>query len=172
MSVRMRRNVSLGDWEFGEWTKVWSDHTSFLWPEMSLQSSVSHNTNAKHASCYLWTLDVFEAPHEVYLSTGVFSCACSSSRHSRCKRYGFSFGIGMRSFSLTCFDSHHHHLIIQGIAICIIWWATSCWAYLSSLQIASNKLFTAEYNASAPCFSITVSSFGSSGTHANCHIMW
>jgi len=63
-----------------------------------------------------------------------------------------------------------HFLIIQPFAVCTIQWALSSWASSSSVQIISIKLFTADYNVSAPCFSITISFAGCSGTPENSHI--
>jgi len=60
-----------------------------------------------------------------------------------------------------------HHLIDQGFTICINWCAASYWASSSLVPIACITLFTVEYNASAPCFCITVSSSGSSGAPEN-----
>ena len=140
-------------------------------PETSLQSLVSPNTNENHARRHLWTLHAPEAPREVYFSTRVFSCACSSSVHLRSIRCALSFGIRMSGFPLASFDSDDC-LIIHGSAIWIIQCAASCWASLSLVQIACIKLFTAEYNASAPCFSYTVSSSEASGAPGNSHIVW
>jgi len=129
---------------------------------MSFQSSVSPNTNEKHASCHLCTLHAPDAPCELYLSTTVFSSACSSSVHSKSKRCGFSFGIRTSGFPFVSIDSDHL-LIVQGFKFWIIWCAAACWASSSSVWMACIKLFTVEYSASAQCFSITVSSTGSSG---------
>jgi len=116
---------------------------------MSLRSMVSPSTNMQHTTHQLLTLNAPEAPREVYLSTRVFSFACSSSVHSRSMRCAFSLVIGISGFPLASFDSNHL-LIIPVFAICIIWCATSCWASSISVRIACIKLFTVEYNTSAP----------------------
>jgi len=165
------RNVSFSHWKMGESTQVLSGHTSYHCQKMSLQFAWSPSTNEKHSSHHLWTLLAPEAPHEVYLSTRVYSSAFSSSVYSRSMRCEFSFGIWTSGFPLASFDSDHL-LIIQGFPICIIWCAPSCWASLFLIRIPCIKLFTAKYNASALCFSITVSSSGSSGVSENSHIVW
>jgi len=140
-------------------------------PEMSLQSLVSPNTNKEYACRRLWTLHAPETPHEVYLSTEVFSCASSSSVHLISMRCVFWLGIRTSGYPLASFDSDP--LLIQpGLSICIIRCPASCWASSSSVQIACIKLFTAEYNTSAPCFFIKVSSSGISGAPENSHIVW
>jgi len=129
------------------------------------------NSNENQASHHLWTLHTPEAPCEVNLSTRVFSLACSSSVHSRSTRCAFSFGIRTSGFPFASFDSDHL-LIVQGFAIWIIWCAASGWAFWSSVRLACIKLFTAESSASVPCFSMKVSSSGSSGAPENSHIVW
>jgi len=165
------RNVSLSRGKIAELTQVWSGHSLYHRPHKSLQSSVCPNIHAKHASGHPWTLLALEAPREVYLSTGVFRSACSSSVHLRSMRCAFSFGIRTSEFPLASFDSNHCS-IVKGFAICFIQHIASGWASSSSVRIAFINLFTVEYNASAPCFSITVSSSGSSGAPENGHILW
>ena len=132
---------------------------------------MSPNTNERHASHYQWTLHAPEVPSEVYLSTRVFSCGCTFLDHSRSMTCPFSVGISISRFPLASCDSNHC-LIVHGFAIGIIQCATSCLASSSLVPIACIKLFTTEYNASAPCFSITVSSSGSLGAPGNSHIVW
>jgi len=69
--------------------------------------------------------------------------------------------------SQPLFSIFSHLVIFKDFAIWIIRCAASCWASSSSVRIAWIKLFTAEYSASAPCFSITVSSTGYSGAPEN-----
>jgi len=91
--------------------------------------------------------------------------------HSRSTCGEFSFGIRTNGFPLASFDSDYL-LIVQGFAIWIIQCTASCWASSSSVRMACIKLFTAECNAFAPCSSITVSSFESSGAPEISHIVW
>jgi len=156
------RYVSLSHRKIEESTQLSSNHSSYHCRETSFRSSVSPDTNENHASRHLCTIHGPEAPHEVYPSTSVFSLACASSVHSRLTRRASSFGIQTWGFQFTIFDSDHL-LIVQAVAIWIIQCAASCWASWSSVQMACIKLFTTEYSHSAPCFSITVSSSGSSG---------
>jgi len=165
------RNVPLSHRKIRESTLVSSGQSSYHCPEMSFQSFVSPNTNQKHSSRLLWTLHAPEVAYEVYLSTMVFNLACSCSIHSKSTRCAFFFGIQTSGFPFASFDSDHPH-IVQGFAIWIIRCAASCWVPWSSVWIAGIKHFTAEYSASAPCFSIKVSSSGSSGTPENSHIVW
>jgi len=146
------RNVCVSHRKVGESTQVSSGYSFYHWPETSLQSSASPNTNVKHAICHLWNLYDPEAPWEVYLSTSIFSLACSSSVHLRSLRCALCFGIGTSGVPSASFDSNHL-LIIQGFAICIIWYTAFCWPCWSSVQIACIKIFTVEYNVSALCFS-------------------
>jgi len=83
MWTKIARNSTLCDQKFRESTQLLSGHWSYHCPEMVFRSSVSPNTNEKHTSHHLCTLHAAEAPCEVYLSTRVFSWACSSSVHSR-----------------------------------------------------------------------------------------
>jgi len=165
------KNVSLSHRKIGDSTQVMSSHSWCHCPETLLWCSVSPNTNEKYACCHLSTLPAPEAPHKVYLSTRVFPCACSSSVHSKSIRCAFSFGIRTSGFPLAGFDYDHRHMV-HGFAVWIIRCTTSCWASSSLVWIACIQLFTAKYNASAPCFSITVSFSGSSGTGENSHIVW
>ena len=165
------RDVSLSHPNIGKSTQVSRWHSLYHCPEISLRSPVSPNTNEKHPSRHLWTLHAPEASCEVNLSTRVFGFACSSSVHSSSMRCEFSFVIRTSGFPLASFDSDHL-LIIQGFAIIIIRCAPSCPASLLSVQRANIKLFTVDYNASAPCISITVLSSGSSGTPGNSHSVW
>jgi len=163
-------NVSLSHPKIEQSTHVLSGHSSYDCPETSLRSSVSPNTNEKHANCNLWTLHAPGAPRKVYLSTRVFSCAWLSSFHSRSMRCAYSFGIQKSGFSLDSSESDHV-VIVQGFAIYVIRCAASCWTSSSSVLIGCIKLFTVEYNASAPGFAITVSSSGSSGAPEHSHII-
>jgi len=165
------RNASLTYRKISESTEVSSGYSCYHWAVMLLRSTISPNTNEKHASRHRWTIHAPEAPHEVCLSTKAFTSSGMFSVHSRSMRYAFSFGIHSSDFLLVGFDSNHL-LIVQSFALYIIQCAASSWAALHSVQIACIKLFTAEYNASAPCFSITVSSSGSSGSPDISHIMW
>jgi len=146
----------------GDFTEVLSGHSLCNCPESSVRSSVSPNTNMKHASHHSWTLRAPEAPHEVYFTTRVFKCAGSSSVHCKSRRCAISFGIRTSGFPLDCFD-YEHPLIVHGFVNWIIRYAASCWASSSLVWIACINLFTAESNASAPCFSITLLSSESSG---------
>jgi len=137
---------------------------------MSFCSLVSPNTNEKHTRRYLWTLHTPELPREVYLSTRIFSLACSSSFNLRSTRCAFPFAIQTSGFPLLSFNSDHL-LIIQGLAIWIIRCAASCWASSSLVRMACIKLLTAEYSALAPCISITVSSSWSSRAPETSHIV-
>jgi len=154
-----------------------SIHQRIQWPVilllsgMLLRSSMSPNTSNNYGSCHLWTLHAPKAPHEVYLSTKALRLACPSSIYRRWMRCTLSFGIWTSGFPLASFDSDHH-LFIQGLAICIVQCATSYWASSSSVQTVYIIHFTAEYNASAPCFSITVSSTEPAGATENCDIVW
>jgi len=165
------KNISHSHRKIGDSNQVSSGHSSCHYPETSLRSSVSPNTNAKHACRHLWNLHAPEAPRELYLSTRVSRCAFFISVHSRSIRCVFSCGIQMSGFPLASFNSDHR-LIVHGFAIWIIRCAASCWAYSFLVRTACIKLFTAEYNASAPCVSITVLSSGSSGAPENSHIIW
>ena len=111
------RNVSLSHWKIAESTQVLSGHLLYhlLYhcPDTLFRSSLSPNTNENHSSRHLCTLHASEAPCEVYLSTMVFSLACSSSVHSRSTRCAFSFSIRTSGFPFASFDSDHH-LIFQG----------------------------------------------------------
>ena len=169
--ITIDRNVSPSHQKIIESTQVSTGDSLNNGPETSFQFSVSPNTNEKHASFQLCTLHAPEAPCEVYLSTRVLSWACSSSVHSRSTRCAFSFGIWTSGFAFASFDSYHL-LIVQGFAICIIQCPASCWASWLSVRMACIKLFPAQYSASAPCFSITVSFSGSSGAPDNNHIVW
>jgi len=164
------RNSSLGHRKMRESTQVSRGHSSCNCPQTSLWSSVSPNTNEKHASHHLWTLHAPEEPRAMSLSTRALSFACSSSVHSRSIRCAFSIGIRMSGFPLASFGSDHI-LIIRGFGIYIIRRAASCWATLSSVRIPCIELFTAEYNPSAQSFSFNVSSAGSSGAPENSHIV-
>jgi len=165
------RNVSLSNRKMGECGQVLSCHSWHYYPETSLQSSVSPNTNQRHGCNPRSTLHSPKAPRKMYLSTSVFSFAGLSSVHSRSVRSEFTLTIGLSHFGLASFD-FDHLLSVQGFEICIIWSAASCWDSLSSVWIACIKLFTVEYNTSAPCFSITVSFSGFSGAPENRHIIW
>jgi len=165
------RNVTLSHWKIRESTQVSSGRLSYHCPETSFRSSVSPNTNEQHTSRHVCTLHAPAAPREVYLSTRVLSFACLFSVNSSSTRCAFCFSIASSGFPFASFHSDHL-LIIQGFAICIIRCAASCWASLSSVRMACIKLFTAEYSASAPCASITVSSSGSAGATENSHIIW
>jgi len=164
------RNVSGSHRKIGETTQVSSGHSSFHCLETSLGFLVSPSTNMKHASHHLSTLHDVEAPHDVYLCTRAFSVACSSAVNSRSKSCACSFGIRMSCFPIGSFDSAHLH-IVNGFAICVILYTACCSACSLSVQIACNKLFTAEYIASVACFSITVSSSWLSGAPENSHIV-
>jgi hypothetical protein len=81
-----------------------------------------------------------------------------------------AYGIPTGGFLLASFDSDHLP-IGEGFAIWITQCATVCWASASSVWGACIKLFTAEYNASEPGFSNTVSCPASSGRPENSHIV-
>jgi len=49
---------------------------------------------------------------------------------------------------------------------------SSCWVCRSSVLRACIELFTADYNSSAPCFSITAWFSGCSGAPKNSHMVW
>jgi len=165
------RNVSLSYQKIRESTQVLIGQSLYHCPETSLWSSVSPITNERHASRHLCTLQAPEAPSEVYLCRRVFSLACSASVHSRSTRCAYHLSSRTSGFPFVSFDSAHL-LIVQGFGSRIIWCAASCWASWSSVRMACIKLFTAEYSDLAPCFSITVSSSGSSGAPENSHIVW
>jgi len=165
------RNVSLSHRKIGESTRELSGHSSNHCPEMSFQSLVSPNPNENQASSHPYTFHAPEAPCEVYLSTMVFSLACTSSVHSRSTRCAFCFSIRICGFPFPRLDSDYL-LFVQGFAIWIIQCAESCWALWPSVLMACIKLFTAEYSASAPCFSISVSFSASSGASENSHTVW
>jgi len=165
------RNCSLSVRKIGQSTRVSRGHSSYNFLETSLWSSVTPNCNEKHASHHQLTIHAPEAPHEVYLFTRAFTVACSSSVHSGSIRCAFSLNIQTSEFQLASFDSVHL-LIVQGLAIWIVRCAAACWATSSSVRIGCIKLFTVQYNASAPCLSINVSSSGSSGVPGNSHIVW
>jgi len=148
------RNVPLSHRTIGESTQVSSGHSLYNCPGMSFQCSASPNTNEKHASRHLGTLHAPEAPCEMYLPTRVFSSVCQSTS-------GVPF---------TTFDSDHL-FVVQGFAIWIIRCAASSRASWSPVRMACIKLFTAEYSASAPCISITVSFSGFSGSPYNSSIV-
>ena len=109
-------NISLSNQKIRDSTQVPSGHSLYHCPEASLQSSVSSNSNEKHAHRHLSTLLAPEAPRKVYLSTRVFRCACSYSVHSRSMRCAFSDGIRISRFPLVSFYSDHR-LILHCFAI-------------------------------------------------------
>jgi len=108
----IHRNVSRRRWEIGESRQVLSAHSSDHYQETSFQSSVSPNTNKKHATHHQWTLHAPEAPHHAYLSTRVFSFAWESSLHSRLMTYAIFFSIQKSCIPLASTDSDHF-LIVQ-----------------------------------------------------------
>jgi len=165
------RNVSLTNRKIGESTQVWSGHSLYHCPETSFRSSVSPNTNEKHASFHPCTLYTPEATREVNLSTRVFSLASSSSFPSRSTRCAFSFGMQTIGFPFATFHSDNL-LTVQGFAIWIIWCGACCWASWFSGRMACIRLFTAVDSTLAPCFSITLSFSGSPGAPENSHIVW
>jgi len=165
------QNGSLSNQKIAGSTPVSRRHSSCHYPEIFLWSSVSPISNENHANRHLWTILASEAPREVYLSTRDFYCCCSSSVHSRSMRCSFSITIRTSDVPWATVNSDHY-LIIDGCEIRIIRYVASSWASSSLVRIACITLCTAEYNASAPCFSITVSSSGSSGTSENSHIVW
>jgi len=165
------RDMSLSHWNIGKSTQVSSGNASYHCPDTSFRSSVSPNTKEEHASHDICTLHTPEGPCEVFLCTRVFSSACSSLVHSTSNRCAFSFGIQTGGFPFASFDSDHLP-ILQGFAIWIIHCAASHSESCSPVLIAYIRLFIAEYCASAPCSSITVSSSGTSGAPGNSHIVW
>jgi len=153
----------------------WRMHPSVEWPFIVPMTrivvamlSVPH-TNGKQVSGNHWTLHAPEAPHEVYLTTRVFSFACSFPIPSRWRRCELLFGIRTCGIPLPSFHSVHL-LFMKALAIGIILCSTSSWASSSSVPIACIQLFTAESNSWAPCLYITVSSSGLSGTPESSHI--
>jgi len=125
----------------------------------------------KHASSHRDILHAPGAPRELYHSTGAICCTCLASVHSESMRRPFPIHIRSGGFPLLCFNSDHH-LLIHGYTMWIMRCAASCLDSLSSVQIVCIKLFPAEYNASARCFLVTVSSSGSSGALKQSHIVW
>ena len=107
----------------------------------------------------------------MYHSTGVFSLVFTFSVHWRSAYCAFYFVIWTNGFPFPSFESDHP-LIVQGFSILIILCMASCWAAFSSVRIACINLFTAEWKASAPHFSLIVSSSGSSGAPDNGRIIW
>jgi len=67
----------------------------------------------------------------------------------------FSFGIGTSGFSFASFNSDPR-LTVQGFVIRIIRCAISCWASWSLVWMACIKLFTVQFRALAPFFSISL----------------
>lgn len=124
----------------------------------------------KHASSHRDILHAPGAPRELYHSTGAICCTCLASVHSESMRRPFPIHIRSGGFPLLCFNSDHH-LLIHGYTMWIMRCAASCLDSLSSVQIVCIKLFPAEYNASARCFLVTVSSSGSSGALKQSHIV-
>jgi len=113
------RNASLSHREIGESTQVLSGHSSYHCAETSLQSSMSPNTDKKHAGHHLWTLHAPELPCEVYFSTRVIRFACSSSVHSRSMRCALSLESRQVVF--------HWHVSIPTTS-----WSSKAWQSLSS----------------------------------------
>jgi len=143
----------------------------FQGPAQSLGSCVSPKSNKHYASCHLRTFFAPEAPSELYLSTTVFSLACSGSVHSRSMRCAFCFGIWTNEIPYISFASNHL-LIIQSFLLYIIWCNASSWASSSSVQIAYIHLYSTECSVSATWFSSTVLCYGSSGRSEKSHIVW
>jgi hypothetical protein len=106
------RHVPLSHRQIVQSTQILSGHLLHHCHETSFQSSVSPNTNEKHASHYLCTLYAPDAPSKVYLSTRVINVACSSSVDWRSTSCGFLFGIRTSDFSLTSFDSDHLVIVL------------------------------------------------------------
>jgi len=164
------RNVTDRQGIIGESTQVSSGHLLYRRPEWSLRSLVPPNSNPQHASHHLCTLHALEEPCEANLSTTVCRLACASLVHLRSTWCAFVFGIRISAFPLVSFY-WDHLLNIQGFALQIMQCAESCWASLSSVQMASIKLMMAEYSAFVLCFYITVITFGSSHPPQNSPII-
>jgi len=164
------RYISLSHQNIGESTQVSSCYSLHHYSEMSLQSSVFPNTKEIHASYHLWTLHDAKAPCQVYLTARDIIFGLASSRHMGSIKWTFPFGIGMSGLALAGFDCNCL-FNIRAFGGCIIQCATTCSASLSAVWIACITLFSVEYNVSAPCFSITELSSGSSGTPESSHVV-
>lgn len=140
-------------------------------PETYFGFSLSANTIANDASRYLCNIHAPEAPCEVYLSTTAFSLACASSVHLGSTWCALSCCIGTSGFPFASCKSDNLPTI-QGFPIGIILSAASRGASLTSVQMAWVYLFTVESSDSVLCFSMMVSSSGSSDASENCHIVW
>jgi len=117
----IRRSMSLSHRKIGEPNQVSCGHSSYHCPKTSFRSSVSPNTNEKHASLHLCTLHTPGVPSEVHLSTRVFSLAWPSSVHSRSTRCAFSFGIRTCGIPFASVNADHL-LMVHHFAI----WITRC----------------------------------------------
>lgn len=129
------------------------------------------NTNQTLVSCHPQIFPAPEALCQKNLSTQVFCFPSSCPIHRKSTSCAFLFSIQISCFPLRSVNSDHH-LIIEVIAIYIILCATSCRTLVSSAWVTYIALFVVEFNPSAPCLSISVSSSGSSGPAENKQIVW
>jgi len=83
----------------------------------------------------------------------------------------FHLGSQVSGFQMAIFLSVQL-FVVQGFAICIIWWATCCRASWASIWIVFFKLFIVKYCVNAQHMAITVSSSGTIEIPRNCHIVW
>ena len=156
-STSIGRNVSLSHQIIGETTKVSNGHSLYHCQESSMRCSVTPTTNKIH-ECRQWsTLHPPEATRELYYSTKAISFPSIALVQSKPMKSTDCIDIWTGGLPVTRFNSDHL-LTFQDFAICNIWCTASWWATSSSVWIAFIKMFTVEYNSSAQCLSITVSS--------------
>jgi len=164
------RNESLNNQDSEESTKVSSGHWLYHSTQISSRSLVALKSIENHGSHNLCTLYAHEEPSTVHHATRVFSLACSFAVLSTST--GCQFSIRFQTGCILCawFDSDHLR-IIHGIWFSFIWCAAWLLVSLASVSIVCIKLFTAEYSAWAPWFSIAGTTCGSSGPPEFCHMI-